>query len=362
MGLEWLNVLVFLLFLIKRRYCLSKILPEIITELLKLKADSTLYHRENSTLEFKEQFNFAGLAEYLRDFAAFANNNGGYLIFGVKDSPRKLIGMTDKAIQQFNKIDPEKITGGILEYFSSEINYEYNTVKINDKVFGVFYIYELNNKPVIARKDAGAVFKNGDIHYRYGGRTDRIRHAELESIINTRIEQTNKEWRNFLRASSNVEPSKTHLLTSQTSTIGKDNNILYIDAKTAEKINFLKKGEFKETVGEKAIMLIGRAKMLEAQTIEKEVEKSLVELYPYTYTELVEHVKEVNPSVKQGDINNIIKEDNLKKKKEYSAYNFRSKEQKVKYETEGILPKNPTSIYNQYAVEYILEAYTSSTT
>ena len=36
---------------------------------------------------------------------------------------------------------------------------------------------------------------------------------------------------------------------------------------------------------------------------------------------------------------NIIKEDNLKKKKEYSAYNFRSKEQKVKYETEGILQK-----------------------
>lgn len=38
-------------------------------------------------------------------------------------------------------------------------------------------------------------------------------------------------------------------------------------------------------------MLIGRAKMLEAQTIEKEVEKSLVELYPYTYKELVEYIK-----------------------------------------------------------------------
>lgn len=47
-----------------------------------MKTDNTLYHRENSTLEFKEQFNFAGLADYLKDFAAFANNNGGYLIFG----------------------------------------------------------------------------------------------------------------------------------------------------------------------------------------------------------------------------------------------------------------------------------------
>ena len=38
--------------------------------------DGRLHHRENQELEFKEQFNFSGLAEYLRDFAAFANNRG----------------------------------------------------------------------------------------------------------------------------------------------------------------------------------------------------------------------------------------------------------------------------------------------
>ncbi len=89
-----------MLFLLKRGYCLSRISEEVITELLKLKTDGTLYHRENSTLEFKEQFNFAGLADYLKDFAAFANNNGGYLIFGVKDKPRTLIGMSHKSIEQ----------------------------------------------------------------------------------------------------------------------------------------------------------------------------------------------------------------------------------------------------------------------
>ena len=69
----------------------------------------------------------------------------------------------------------------------------------------------------------------------------------------------------------------------------------------------------------------------------------------------------ISHKLKQGDINNIIREDNLKKKKEYSAYNFRSKEQKVRYERDGILPKNPTSIYNKNAIEYILEAFSSST-
>src|SRR5262245_51164384 len=53
-----------------------------------------LRHREGQELEFKEQFNLAGLADYFRDFAAFANNRGGYLIFGVQDSPRIPIGLS----------------------------------------------------------------------------------------------------------------------------------------------------------------------------------------------------------------------------------------------------------------------------
>lgn len=44
-----------------------------IKNLLSLRKDGSLYHRESQTLEFKESFNFAGLSEYFRDFAAFAS-------------------------------------------------------------------------------------------------------------------------------------------------------------------------------------------------------------------------------------------------------------------------------------------------
>ena len=46
---------------------------EYIIELLRVKG-SYLHHRENQELEFKEQFNLAGLADYFRDFVAFSNN------------------------------------------------------------------------------------------------------------------------------------------------------------------------------------------------------------------------------------------------------------------------------------------------
>ena len=90
-----------------------------VKELLTLKKDGNLYHRESQYLEFKESFNFAGLADYFHDFAGFANNKGGYLIFGVKDRPkRELIGLKTNAIAQFDKLDPEKISGYLLDIFS----------------------------------------------------------------------------------------------------------------------------------------------------------------------------------------------------------------------------------------------------
>ncbi len=50
-----------------------------------------------------------------------ANNNGGYIIFGVKDSPRKLIELINN---RFDEIDPVRITRFLNANFSPEISYE----------------------------------------------------------------------------------------------------------------------------------------------------------------------------------------------------------------------------------------------
>ena len=109
----------------------EKLNPAIINEILKVKADGNVHHRESQYLEFKESFNLAGLADYFRDFAAFANNKGGYLIFGVKDRPkRELIGLASKSVEQFDKLDPELITGFLLEIFSTSISWEHEIYKM----------------------------------------------------------------------------------------------------------------------------------------------------------------------------------------------------------------------------------------
>lgn len=72
-----------------------------------------LKSRENGYLEFKESFNWGNKNEYVRTIAAFANAKGGYLVFGVTNSPRTLKGLTS---DKFENTDTAKITEYLNEY------------------------------------------------------------------------------------------------------------------------------------------------------------------------------------------------------------------------------------------------------
>ena len=73
------------------------------------------------------------------EFAAFANNKGAYLIFGVADSPRTLKGLTEASLDQFEKIDPEKISEFLLDIFSGNISWEQIIIEYKSKFFGSFF-------------------------------------------------------------------------------------------------------------------------------------------------------------------------------------------------------------------------------
>ena len=69
-----------------------------------------LLARESSWLEFKESFSYKSLAKYAKTMAAFANCGGGYIIFGVQNSPHEYVGLAEKKLDAFKSIDPERIT------------------------------------------------------------------------------------------------------------------------------------------------------------------------------------------------------------------------------------------------------------
>lgn len=326
-----------------------------IKELLRVKG-KYLYHREGQELEFKEQFNLAGLADYFRDFAAFGNNRGGYLIFGVKDAPRIPTGLSVSSLEQFEKVDPQKITGYLLEIFSNDIRWDQATVKIGKKSFGVWRIHEADTKPIIAKKDEGKdqVIKNGEVYYRYAGRTQKIRFAELESIINARVKQNNDQWLDLMKKIGRAGPQNAAILDTERSLIEKDQSkILVLDETLADKLKFVKEGQFVKKDGAATLRLVGDIVPVDSIEVVKKVKEDLLKSYPLTATQLADEIKRLMPSVSRNEIWKIIADNDLKTTPDYSAFIFPNQTRKKKYEETGI-PGSAPSIYNQKAVDFIV--------
>ena len=330
----------------------------LILEFLRTSPGGNLHHREGQELEFKEQFNLAGLADYFRDFAGFSNNKGGHIIFGVSDSPRKLKGLSESSLEQFEKIDPEKITGFLLDIFSGNISWEQETIQHHGKSFGVFKILPAVAKPIIAKKDEGKdqIIKNGDVYYRYGGRTQKIQYAELETIINKRIEQNNNQWLDLMSKIGKAGPNNAAILDTEKSVIEKDDaQILVVDESLAKKLKFIKEGEFIQKKGATALKLVGDVVPIDKIEVVKKVKENLLREYPLSAKELVAEVKKQYSTSTENQIWDTIKENDLKNNPDYSVFNFRNKKHEDGYKENGKIPSGTPSIYNLKAVDFIVK-------
>lgn len=221
-----------------------------------------IINREGSTIEFKESYSHAGMAQYFKTIAAFANNAGGYIIFGVGDKPRRLLGLKDKNLSQFEDLKVEEFTKNLLEYFSPEIKWDHCTFEYKGMSFGVIYTEPLSKKPCVCKKSYDSpnpkyTLKEGDIFYRYGGRSERIRYEELSAIIDNARKAEEQLWLNFAQRAAKVGIENACLLDLGTGKITGNGGSVVIDENLLSKIAFIKEGEFVETKGKPAIRIIG---------------------------------------------------------------------------------------------------------
>lgn len=329
-----------------------------VQSLLRCRPDKHLYHREGQELEFKEQFNFSNLAEYLKDFAGFANNRGGIIIFGVKDSPRLRVGLSEKSEKLFDNIDPARLSGELLDSFSGKIDWEHDILSLDGMVFGFMVVRRAEVRPVVTKKDLGSSqeLKSGEIYYRYGGRTQKIQYAELENIIAARIKENNKQWIDLVSKIGSAGPENAAILNTEKSLIEKgEAQALMIDDSLIPKIKFVKEGEFVETGGSTALKLVGDVVPVNQIEVVKKVKESLTSRYPLSATELAREVKKRLPDVGVNRIWDTIKENGIKDDTQYSEYNFRNKKQEDEYRQSGQVALGTPSIYNQEAVNFVVK-------
>ncbi|NLZ36494.1 MAG: ATP-binding protein [Clostridiales bacterium] len=225
-----------------------------------------IHGRESTTIEYKESYNHGSMARYFKTMAAFANTEGGYIIFGIGDSPREFLGLSDKSRNLFDNIKIEEFTYNLNEYFQPEIKWQHVLFDYRNRSYGIIYTFPLTNKPCICSKmydfkdDRKYSLEEGDIYYRYRGRSQKIKYAELRNIFIQAAEQESQKWRNLIEQTAKIGISNASLLNLNTGEMNIDNSTILMDKELVEKINFIKEGRFVEKRGAPTLKLIGEIK------------------------------------------------------------------------------------------------------
>lgn len=227
-----------------------------------------LISRESDSLEFKLSFGWKSLAGYLKTSAAFANTRGGYLVFGVANRPRKLVGLSDTGKQLFDDIDPDKLTNNYNEFFAPEIVWDIQEYELEGKTFGLIYVHESHEKPIICTKNLESELKEGDIYYRYRGRSERIKYPELRGILESKRENEQRLWMQHLSKIARIGVRDTGIFDLQTGQVTGSTGSFLIDESLLSQLSFIKEGEFSEVKGKPTLRVIGKAEVISGLPIQ----------------------------------------------------------------------------------------------
>lgn len=138
----------------------------------KKKLLSLIQQREGTKLDFKLKIDISsesGKKELAKDVCAIANSKGGrgYLIIGVEDRTKRIIG-----INKVKTLDEEKIQQVVSSRCEPPIPITVEVVDINGADIGIITIFDGGQKPY-------QIKETGAFHIRRGSITDTMRKSEL---------------------------------------------------------------------------------------------------------------------------------------------------------------------------------------
>lgn len=138
----------------------------------KKKLLSLIQQREGTKLDFKLKIDISsesGKKELAKDVCAIANSKGGrgYLIIGVEDRTKRLVG-----INKVKSLDEEKIQQVVSSRCEPPIPIKVEVVNLDAVDIGIITIFDGGQKPY-------QIKETGAFHIRRGSITDTMRKSEL---------------------------------------------------------------------------------------------------------------------------------------------------------------------------------------
>ena len=202
---------------------------------------------ESDRLEYKESFNWGNRAKYAKTLSAFANKEGGFIVFGVKNAPHDLVGVNTK---RFRERDPSRVAEYLNSAFSPEIEWEVFEIKVGEFQLGVLAAKRASVRPVVCIKTDGKDLREADIYYRYRGRSDRIRYPELQRLLLERQERERAAWLRHLSQIARIGVENVGVFDLTKGELSGPGGRLLVDAEDLKKMQFIQEGQFTERRGD----------------------------------------------------------------------------------------------------------------
>ena len=229
-----------------------------LNDIFKWNTNGEILPCEGNDIEYKLAFNLKK-SELLKVMSGLANNKGGYIIFGVDNQTKKLVGLDSNSQQKFNNVDSEEYRGFFLMHCNPNIMYERYIYTLDTKVFGLIYVYEEKNKPCVITTSSEEL-KPGDIYYRYNDSIQKIRYAEISAIIEEKRLKEQNKWMNFLEKIAKVGIDNLILIDCKNGNVisNSSENVVKIDPELIKELKLVDEGHFVDNNGTPTLKLIGR--------------------------------------------------------------------------------------------------------
>lgn len=212
--------------------------------------------RESQSLEFKESFRLGDtMLEYLRTLVGMANNGGGSIIFGVTNNPRLAVGLNDGRFESF---DPRSVNRLVLDYFSSDLDWQPSTYELNGVTLGIISVSQAPTRPIVCTRSHNAKhLREGAVYYRYRGETREIKAAELVTLLQSERDKERQLWMEHIKSIGTIGPQAAQILDIENGSINFGGAKVLVDKALIGKMKLIKEGHFTERDGSPTLRLLG---------------------------------------------------------------------------------------------------------
>jgi len=201
----------------------------------------------------------------MKTCAAFANSLGGHIIHGIEDSTRKLVGLTDTKVRDFERFDLAEATLKLNARFAPKITIRMQVHEVGGLNFGVIRVYESEDKPVIAISEGRAI-REGDIFYSYGALRTRIKYADLQILFDNVVQRKVTQLFKHVDMIAKIGVDNAAIMDSVRGTVfGPSIKSFVISEDLVDQLKIVKEGEFTEKEGAPTLKLIGNLQTYDEQ-------------------------------------------------------------------------------------------------